>query len=117
MNTTVLSLIDAALQWSMTVFLVTGFWLKNSTVPPGKMMNTAWKICKWPAFVNIFTSPVLGILIDGGLSPIGVLSPFLDFACWWYLRNAGDDDWTKKLKAKVKEKVAAVGHKLVVVPA
>jgi hypothetical protein len=43
----------------------------------------------------------------------------LQFACWWIYKNVDDDDedrW-KRRKAKLKEKVAQLGGRLVVVPA
>lgn len=103
-----------------TTYLWSGmFMTMNRIFRPDRqigLLNTCWKWCKWPAFVSLFAIPVLQILTSDDIG-------FWDYAVWlmniwlWYShKDSGDDDLTKKFRDKVKEVVAEVQGRLVVVP-
>lgn len=103
-------------------FVLTGCYLtvyknvKGRT--PGGPVNSVWKWTKWPAFVNLFCQPVLDIMFIGdNMHWWSGLIWAANAYNWWMFRNAGDDDWSKKMKARLTETVERVGGKLVIVPA
>ena len=79
-------------------------------------MNSVWKWTKWPALGYVLAQPVLRFLIDGKLPWWQSLIFLLNIYCWHQVKDAGDDDFTKKLKERLKEKIVAIEGKLVVVP-
>jgi len=83
--------------------------------PPG-WAPTLVGMLKWPALMcyvwnwaSDLADPEAGMLNHA----VGVLN----LVVWWLYRNDGDDDWKKKMKKKLAEKVTRVGARLVVVPA
>lgn len=79
-------------------------------------MNLVWLWSKWPALAYIILNPFFHLLLGEKMNFWFWLFEGLSLFNWWYYKDMGDDDDWKKLKKKVKEKVAAIGGKLVVVP-
>jgi hypothetical protein len=82
---------------------------------PTGVFNTIWKWSKWPAFTHLFVNPVADV-ICGNLRWWCPFIYAINVAVWWVLRNAGDDDWSKKVRKKLTETVKQLGTRLVVVP-
>ena len=77
---------------------------------------TIWQWTKWPALAYVILNPIQDIM-TGQTGVFDALLSGLAAVMWWELRNAGDDDLKKKLKKFLKETVAQIEGKLVVVPA
>jgi hypothetical protein len=116
--TSVLQIIDGVLSGLYLVYLWSGMALmfrKTMGAPRWPLANLTWYWSKWPAFVSIYFSPVATFLIKEELSWWTLFSVVFNTCVWWFYKDLGDDDDHKKLKKKVKEKVRAVGGKLVVI--
>lgn len=96
--------------------------LSKLLLPPGNFVrlaaNFCWYVTRWPCLVYIFLDPVFQLVmfkeLDWGSI---VLYDVIGFVLWWLNRDLGDDDKWRDLKKRAAEKVAALGRKLVVVPA
>lgn len=106
---------------SSTVYLVSGLVLtggKRHLRPVPRIWNHLWRWTKWPALVAVLTDiPVKVITGSSPINPVDYLALLIGLYLWWRYRNAGDDDPWDKLKDAIKEKVAEIHGKLVVVPA
>lgn len=100
--------------WVLLSMLLT---IVKSTGRSAPRLNTAWTWLKWPAFTNIFISPVATVVFMGHLGFWDCALIVLNAVTWYYMKDSGDDDLGKKLKKKLTEIVASVNGKLVVVPA
>jgi hypothetical protein len=84
--------------------------------PLRRALNVVWLITKWPALVYLLTDPVFHLMLGHKLDAVWWFGELLGLWNWWHYRNIGDDDDWQKLKKKVKEKIAVLGSKLVVIP-
>lgn len=98
-----------------TVYVLSAFLIRN--VRKTDTLNLVWKITKWPAFVSVFAQPVWSFMSDGKVGPWDVILFAINAYSWWFWKDSGDDDWTKKLKDRAAGVVQSIGHRLVVVPA
>lgn len=102
-----------AYTWSgMFILLLRSFGIARGI----KVFNTIWKWSKYPALVACFANPAADVLTGGKLDVWDYLAFLLNIFIWWYYRNMGDDDWTKKAKEKLTEVVREIQGKLVLVP-
>lgn len=85
--------------------------------PRWSVLNLVWYWSRWPAFAWLLASPVVQFCTGDEMGVWDVAAVAICALVWWLYGNDGDDDDHKKLKKKLKEKVAAVGGKLVVEPA
>jgi hypothetical protein len=91
-------------------------YYRLSKVPSPERISTLWRRCKWLGLAFVLLNPVMTVLIDHRTSFIGHVSNVVFPVYWWLFRNM-DDDHTKRLKRKLKEKIKRVDSRLVVVPA
>lgn len=111
-----LALVSFISGWFYLAFVWSGMLLKIKRHLVQSVWNTIWRWTKWPAFAGLFIQPWSDFAFDNHhwYSPLAYV---LNAVVWWSLRNAGDDDISKKLKKKLKEKIEAINGKLVVIPA
>ena len=115
----VIQSIDMTLVGLYNVYIFAGLALMLRRVwgqPRWPLANLLWYWAKWPALVSVFFSPISTLMVKGKLGFWDFFNVALCFYIWWTYRDYGDDDDHKKLKKKLKDKVHAVGGKLVVVP-
>lgn len=79
-------------------------------------VNWLWKVTKWPMIVGTYATPVMTVIVDGSLNWAQIVHFGISLLFWHCFKDIGDDDFTKKLKDKVKEKVQQFRGKLIVVP-
>lgn len=86
-------------------------------LPVRRLLTIGWFWCKWPSLAAVIINPWLThVLYNDPFDVIKCLFFVYSLGIWWLLRNAGDNDEHRKQKRKLKEKVKAVGGRLVVVP-
>jgi hypothetical protein len=100
--------------WS-TVLLLLRRWLRTLDRVM-EIVHICWKITKWPAVIGIYCQPVIMIALAGRLDLRDIAIFGLNLFGWYCCKDAGDDDFWRKLKSKLKEKIKQVRAKLVVVP-
>lgn len=81
-----------------------------------RILNLAWYWSKWPALAFLIIYMPVGLLLGRGVPWWAWLFEAWAFGAWWYCKDLGDDDDHKKLKKKLKQKVAVLHGKLIVVP-
>lgn len=81
-----------------------------------RIINTVWRVTEYPALVYVIFSPALWAIVDHSSGFWMLLASLLNALAWIFYKDAGDDDWKKRLKRKAKEVVRAVRGRLVVVP-
>lgn len=100
-------------------YVACGWWLYMHKVTYGVVPRGAihllWKWTKWPALGNVI------LLVYFAASPqsnfrAGIETVYLALS-WWIFRNAGDDDFKRKLKKMLTEIVQRAGSRLVIVVA
>jgi hypothetical protein len=79
-------------------------------------LNRVWLYTKYPALVGVFAQPVFTVVLGEKLDMWDWAACAAGFLVWVMNRDVGDDDWKKKFKKKLKEKIAVIQGKLVVVP-
>lgn len=113
-----LNVVSLVLAWLTVVwFLCAGFLYGGRGIIRGpRIINTLWRWLKWPALVSIMTNIPVDILVGNEVTWLNRAGMAINLCMWWVYRNAGDDDPMDKLKKKLKEKVAEIEGRLVVVP-
>lgn len=103
------------------VFVYSALWLKvckrvGCSRKHVTFANLVWKYSKPWAFIGTFAIPALVVLVDGHLSGSHYFDFVVNLGALYLFKDSGDDDFTKKLKKKLKEKVEVLKGKLIVVP-
>jgi hypothetical protein len=113
-------LVDLTLLICYDVFLVTACVLRaNKELNRGQTNRVplyAFHVTKWPALAGMILEPFFEIYLYGHIDMVSLFFDVLGLIGWYFLRNVGDDDWWKKRKEKMRDKVVQLGQKLVVIP-
>jgi hypothetical protein len=73
-------------------------------------------LLKWPALISVFVSWGADCFRD--FNPwMNAIILLVQVGTWWYLKDVGDDDWRKRKRRALRDRVASLGHRLTVVPA
>lgn len=80
------------------------------------LSNYLWIWLKYPALVYVVLFPVSEILSNGHLVFWDYLIIAGNLVIWLWVKDAGDDDWKKRLKKRLTETVKTLGSRLIVVP-
>lgn len=112
-----LAIVWVVLVYANGMYIASGWWLllhrwTGITIPKG-IAHTVWKWTKWPALCQILLMLYFTVTGEPGFDSIADTAMLA--IAWWLLRNAGDDDFKKKLKKKLSEVVKQVGDRLVIV--
>lgn len=115
----VITAIQTFLVCSYDIFTFAGMLLMGTGTggkPRRPVLNSLWYVTRWPALAYVCLYLLLHLLRDGTLHPWQWFSNAFSFLGWWVFRDVGDDDDYKKLKKKLKDKIAVRKGKLVTVP-
>ncbi len=88
---------------------------KHLRRPKPAVINVLWYWSKWPALAFLAIGPI-AVVVGGDFSLGYAYTAVINAVLWWVSRNIGDDEDHKKLKKKLKDKVAELSGRLVVVP-
>lgn len=115
-----LFLIYTTLSWLFICYLFSGLFLRMAHElgrDRSRVINLIWKWSKWPSLAYVVSAPLLDVLNHNEQHWYSSLLYVWNGVVWWLYRDMGDDDDFKKLGKRIKEKVAQMGNKLVVIPA
>lgn len=115
---TSLAIVWVVLVYANGMYIASGWWLvlhRMTGIPiPKGIAHAVWKWTKWPALGQILLMLYFTINREPGFE--SATDTAMLAIAWWIFRNAGDDDFKKKLKKKLSEAVKQVGDRLVIVP-
>jgi hypothetical protein len=94
--------------WQLTSFLLMLNLVHGDT---RRLVNQVWAWLKWPTLAAFVMLPILFMPLNFW----GFLGSSWNFVCWWFYKDAGDDDDWKRLLKRFAGRVQQLGAKLVIV--